>query len=305
MKIEKRDPQLLAPHPVLKNIPPMTAEEMKSIRAGLARSGELMPPLLIDGEGRLLDDTSRTFWLCAKARQLKEVLVRVSDGDVHLLIVKDLAHRRHFTKSAIAYLAAPLLNQAFAAAKEKRLKNLANLDSALSALSGAAEPKTVDDLAEELGICRRTLFEARKVNELFCDKKQYTFNVSGGAGDGEVAECTLKEWFEPRILRAPIGGEHEQNRPLGLGAVIAGIASVREDRREMFSPKNANQMELFDSGLNALVGRAIKISAGQMEERIEAWLEAHKEKLSDTDLDRLEALGTAIKTTVREMRKSN
>jgi hypothetical protein len=127
--------------------------------------------------------------------------------------------------------------------------------------------------------------------------------VDGGVEDGATRECTLKAWFEPRILRAPIGGEHESNRPLGLGGVIAGIASVREHRREIFSPKSANQLELFKTGFESFAGRALKVSAEVIRKNIRAWFDANEDKLSDEDMEKLGELGDVIKDRVRELRK--
>ena len=308
LNIEHRDPVSLKGHihPTLKSIPELSqeSEEFIAMAAGVGRLG-ITEPLKVDAEGRILEDHSRTMLQCALRWQLTSVPVTViPEPNVPLIIISGLAHRRHLTKAAIAYLATPLMHQAFTIAREKRLKNLANLDSALSALSSTKVPaSTVDDLAEEMGICRRTLFDARKVHELFADKKVYSFNVQGGAQDGTVRECTLKDWFEPRILRAPIGGEHEQNRPLGLGSVKAGIASVREGNKEAFNPKSASQLELFDSGLNAFVGRAFKLPADKMRKQIAAWLDSNAGKFSDEQLDQLEALGETIKSEVKNQRK--
>ena len=167
-----------------------------------------------------------------------------------------------------------------------------------------SQSKNADELAEEIGISRAFLFEARKVHELFTDKKVYSFNVQGGAQDGTVRECTLKEWFEPRILRAPIGGEHEQNRPLGLGGVIAGIASVREGDKGKFSPKQTGQMELALGGFATMTHRMLKLPAASMLKSIKDFYAQNGEKFSEEQLDQLEEMGEAIKAQAKQLRKA-
>lgn len=239
MKILMRDPNVgFSVHPAVKAIPVLTDEEMLPIRAGMKYGGEMIQPLLIDDQGRLLSDTSRTHWLCAKARQLKEVPVCIcAAGDVHLILIRDLAHRRHLSKSAIAYLAVPNLQPALDAARMRQLENLRKSPENAEAYSVGFEAKTLHELARELGISDYTLDMAVQVRKAFEDKKTYTFNVAGGAKDGACVESTLKDWYEPKILQAYVGGEHEQNRPMGLGGILAGITAVREGDKSKFAPK--------------------------------------------------------------------
>lgn len=247
---EYRDPASLHVHPELRALPELSEEELKHVRAGMQRAG-LNQPLLIDDKNRILDDHSRTLWVCAKAWALKSVLVTVrATEDVHILIIQGLAHRRHLTKSAIAYLAVPHLQPAFEAAHRKHLESLRKGQQIPVVSSETTGVKSGDELAEELGIGRNLLFEARKVRKAFEDKKKYSFTVAGGPKDGEVVECTLREWFEPKILRSPIGGEHEANRPLGLGGVMAGIAGLAATKD--VSRQDRGQLELFTKNVLGL-----------------------------------------------------
>jgi len=240
-KIEQRDPNDLRGHihPALKLIPELdeAAPEFLAIAAGVGKCG-IIQPLLVDEQGRILDDHSRTLLRCALRWQRKSVPVNVrASEDVHLLIIHSLAHRRHLSKSAIAYLAYPHLQPAFEIARANKLAKLAKNPENAVVASADYGAKTVEDLGKELGIERSMLFEAKKVHELFADKKVYTFNVRGGATDGDNVEMTLRAWFEPKLLQAFVGGEHEQNRPLGLGGIIAGITAVKEGDKSKFAPK--------------------------------------------------------------------
>lgn len=306
-KIEHRDPAIIGGHihPALKSIPALDEKspEFLAIAAGVGRCG-ILQPILIDEQGRVLDDHSRTMIRCALRWQLKTVPVQVrASEEVHLLIIHSLAHRRHLSKSAIAYLAVPHLDQEFETSRARRLQNIAknatNHDSPASGLS-----KTVDDLAEELGVGRSALFEARKVHQAFADKAIYQFNVTGGKRDGDVVECTLKEWFEPKILRPPIGGEHEQNRPLGLGGVIAGIASVKEGNKDKFSPKQNGQLELALGGFATMTSRMLKLPVGEMCKSIKNFYAQNADKFTDEQLEQLEQMGEAIKAQAKQLRKA-
>jgi hypothetical protein len=306
LKLEYRDPAELRGHyhPALKLIPELPDEspEYLGMAAAMGRLG-LCVPLRVDEQGRILDDHSRTLLRLALRWQLKQVPVTmIPDVNAPLFVISAIANHRHLSKSAIAYLAAPLMNEAFELAKAKQREKLNDSRSALSALRGPDGAQTVEDLAEEISISRHLLFDARKVHELFKDKKTYPFNVRGGEEDGAVRECTLKEWFEPRILRAFAGGEHEDSRPVGLGAVIAGAASVKEANRGKFDPKSASQLELFDSGMAAFTGRALKLPVDKMRASVSAWFAAHAEKFEPEQIEQLEELGETIKAQARKLK---
>jgi len=181
--------------------------------------------------------------------------------------------------SAVAYLAFPHLKPAFEIARLQKLEKLAKTPANLVVHSCTTSAKTVEELAEDVGICRRLLMEAQAVHKLFAERTKYAFAVEGGPQDGDVQDLTLKEYFEPRILRAPIGGEHEQTRPMGLGAVIAGAATVKEHRKGVFSSTKNAQLELFGKAFKTLTIRAV----GLPEDQIRAAFREQFEKISDPE----------------------
>ena len=245
LNIQYRDPNQLSVHPTIKHIPALGEDELKPIRAGMKYAGEAMQPILVDEEGWILSDTGRTAWLCAKARQLKEVPVCIcAAADVHLIVIRDLAHdHRHLSKSAIAYLAVPHLQPALDAARLKRLENLRKgQEIPVSVLSADSGVVTMMELAEELGICCSMLEKAILVRKEFLDKKIYTWSAPGTAEDG--TDATFKDWYEPKLLRSFVGGEHESKRPVGLGGILAGIESKKLDPADCNPKKTPAQMEL-------------------------------------------------------------
>jgi hypothetical protein len=255
--LQYRDPVTLSVHPAIKHIPALAEDDLKPIRAGMKYAGESLAPIPIDDEGRILSDTGRTAWLCAKARQLKEVPVVINpSAEVHWISIRDLAHRRHLSKSAIAYLAVPHLQPALEAARMRKLENLRKSPENLEGSSGAFEAQTVAELAEELGLGEETLKRAIEVRKIFEDKKVYTFYAPGCPDDG--VETTAKEFYEPRLLRAFVGGEHEHNRPIGLGGIIAGFATVKEGDKSKFAPK-PRQTDFFGDLFSDQVGKFIAL----------------------------------------------
>ena len=247
LNIQFRDPVHLKGkiNPALKQVPelPESSEEFLALAAGVKRAG-FIRPLLVDQEERVIDDHSRSLLKVALRWQLKEVPVQICSTDAApMLIIHSLAHVRHLSKSAIAYLAVPQLQPALDAAKQRRLENLRkgqqNPESALSADSG---PVTMVELAEELQIGCRMLEMAIAVRKEFESKKVYTFSAPGTAEDG--TEATFKDWYEPKLLRSFVGGEHENRRPVGLGGILAGIESKKLDPAACTPKKGGEQMEL-------------------------------------------------------------
>jgi hypothetical protein len=248
LNIQKRDPVHLKNKytTALRRLPelPEDSEEFRAIAAGLKKAG-FIRPILIDENDCVIDDHSRTLLKAAIRWQLVEIPVQVCNStDAPNLLLHSLIHVRHLSKSAIAYLAYPHLQPAIEASRLRRLENLRNSQQISEEPLSGSSSETIGDLAEQVGISSTLLKAAKQVHEAFADKKKYTFNVDGGAKDGAIEEVTLKEWYEPKLLQAYVGGEHEQSRPIGLGGILAGITAVRTGDRAKFSPKG-KQTDFF------------------------------------------------------------
>lgn len=247
-----RDPAELRPHAILAGIPEPAPDspELSAAADTVRERGRVALPIVIDESGAILTDDSRLRWMAARRMQLREVAVTVEPASMAPFVaLAGLVGRAHYTKSALAYLAVPMLKPAFDAARLARAENLKNAGK--SSIVHSVHRQTVEEFAEALGVSRRFLFHARQVRAEFeRDAKPYRFVIEGGAQDGEAVFLSLQEYFEPRILRPAIGGEHENHRPLGLGAVIAGIASIRKNKGG--EKVNATQLELFAKGLEGL-----------------------------------------------------
>lgn len=232
MNTQTQDPQTLKHHftQALEAIPLRSEAEQRALRASLLQTGQLTEPVLLDAEGRVATEHGREMVLAACALGLPQIATRPSDLDAETLLLDDLTQRRVFTKSAIAYLAYPLLQPAFEAAKKRQqasLKKGPNPQCFPVVGCPTTEKETVADFAREKGIERSLLFSAQKVHQIFTQHatRKFTFTKEGGAEDGGVVECTVKEWFAPKLLRAPVGNEHEDGpyKPISLSGVIKGV----------------------------------------------------------------------------------
>lgn len=312
LKIQYRDPVSLSIHPALKQIPALGDDEMKPIRAGMARGGEMIPPILVTEDGQILSDTGRTHWLCAKLRQLKEVPVCIcAAADVHVIILRDVVCRRHLSKGAQLYLCVPAVNGMIKLSKEKALdwarKKAAKDPSTLSVLDPSTlsvlEPKilTLDDICKEFDWSTTLLDQAIKVHKEFEDGAKYSRTLEGGPQDGEIVEMTLKEYYEPKLLQAFIGGEHTDNQPMGLGAILAGIVTDRERNKGKFSStKNPNRtatlcIKTFSKTIPHYAAAWAELDPGERKAAL-----ATIEKAADAmDPDKREATADALKEIVK------
>lgn len=186
----------LVVHPAAELLPVRHPDspEARALRAAIAEVG-IIDPLQIS-KGRIVDGRER--WLHAKALGKETVpCIEIPEADVQAVVLIGMLTRKHYTKSALAYLAFPFWE---AALKESKARRLANLkkgallpDSPLAGLSGKS---TVEEFSEYMGVDRKRFFEARNVHGHFSK------------------HADMKEHFEPLLL----SGE------MSLGAVLQGIA---------------------------------------------------------------------------------
>ena len=123
----QRDPNDFKPgkfHPALKLIPELAqdSEEFLALAAAVKKCG-FIRPLLVDTEGRLVDDHSRSLWRVALRWQLTAVPCLVTPEPM-LALIHSLKDVRHMTKSAIAYLLLPVVENQVKAALAQHRENL-------------------------------------------------------------------------------------------------------------------------------------------------------------------------------------
>jgi hypothetical protein len=226
-------------HPVLSALPELGKEDplFVSLVENVRDHGVEVPLICIEPD-LIIDGRER--WKAAKRLRLREVPVMFHRRNEPASVVITSLTRKHYSKGARAYVMFPLLPKAFEESRNRRLANLKRgtsvPESALGAPSG-----TVEDLAERLGVCRRLLFQAKEVRAEFDrDKARYEFQ-------DEREPMTLREYYEPRLL------SYGEEKTLGLGAIIAGIAGLRATvGKHRPDPK---QLELFQCAFDTLKTR--------------------------------------------------
>lgn len=195
-------------------------------------------PLIVDAESRVLEGRRRL--RAARQLQFEKVPVIVRE-DVFGVMIGGLLQRGHYSKGGLAYLLYPLLQKGFEEARRRRLELLKKPNDSRSTLS-VLPGKSVEHFSEHIGVSRVVLFQAQQVHQAFHkDTAKYEF----GDDDGPIRWMTLREYFEPRIL--------EQEKPAGLGAVLAGIAGMKATKGK--GKTNPAQLQLFEEVFDTLTKR--------------------------------------------------
>lgn len=255
---ESRDPAELRPHSILNHIPApeKDAPEVCACADAIREQDGHLLPLVIDETNQILTDDSRLRWMAAKRMGMEVVFVTVQPGALAPVIALNaIMHRSHWTKSAIAYLAIPLLKPAFEAARAQRMEILKNHGTTPTNLIGhsVTYALTWEQMSEKVGVSKGLFVAAKQVRAEFDkDKTKYPFEVEGGAQDGEIVEQTLREHFEPKILRQQVDCEHQAHRPIGLGGVMKAIRSILKYRALDGRRPEPEQLELFKRGIKEL-----------------------------------------------------
>lgn len=258
-------------HACIRHIPqwPDNSPRMEQLRREMQATG-IVAPVLMTAKHEIVCADSRERWRAAKALQLSRIpILIVADDQVASASLNALIHRRHLTKSALAYLSFPMLKTALDEAQHRALEMIKK--SNVSPSGGERRTaKSVEEIAETLGIGATTLKEARRVHEIF------------------AKDAAFKAQMEPRILCEPIGGEHEQHRPVGLGAVIAGYAGKANEDKER---ADRSQLELFGQAVKTFCIRAPMAVHEKEARRVIA---EHLEKLSPEELENVQRTAALI-----------
>lgn len=192
-------------------------------------------PLILDPNNRILDGRHR--WRAASRANIPTVPVQIRpESDAAGIILGTILQRRHYGKSALAYMAYPLLEKGLDEARVRSRANLKtgqkpqcfpstissstensgegsdpildrflppSLNAITAAQQAAADERLgslrVRDYAIELGVSHDLVTQAGKVHEIFAEDPDY------------------RALMEPRILEGEVG----------LGATIAGWGGRR------------------------------------------------------------------------------
>jgi hypothetical protein len=235
MNVIERDPSTLRIHHALKHHARWADDDPRlfALARSVAEHG-VREPLQITPIGEIVDGRHR--WMAAKRAQLATVpCCEIGEESLATVILDSLLNRRHYTAGQRAYLAVEFLEAAMGEATERRVKNLIQFKSA-----APIRAKTFEEYATELGISHQTLERALALWKTFAAHPEVRTLTNE---DGSGHEATFREHFEPLILR--------EDRPLGIGAVMAGIGFIldmeRKGKHTGGKPKGVDrQLHLFN-----------------------------------------------------------
>jgi hypothetical protein len=135
----------LTVHPSLHGMPEWSDDDpqFEALCRNIHRRG-IIYPILIDSKGKIGDGRHR--YRAAKKLKLESVPVKVvSDDEMTAIIIDTLTQRRHYTKSALAYMLLPILT--------------------------ADRKKSLAVISEETGISERLIGYAIELRDIFADGK--------------------------------------------------------------------------------------------------------------------------------------
>ena len=170
-EIHDLDIRDLTDHPLLSSIPiwDRTSAEFVALVESIRDRG-LDYELLVDVELRIIDGRNRRNALATLGRPARCRIVEKEDATS--IVVASLINRRHLTKGALAYLAAPMFDAVISESKARRLRNLRDNDparspSAIDPALNAGSAKNAGELATQIGVGLRLFEQAMQLHRLF------------------------------------------------------------------------------------------------------------------------------------------
>jgi len=174
--------------------------------------GRILDPIKIC-KGRIVDGRARL--RAARAAGLVTVpTAEVAEEEVASIVLQSLLARKHFTKSALAYLSYPLLEPALAEARKRQLSRLRVGEKSANLVSVG---NTVEEIAENLGIGRNLLFQTKEIRKKLAK-----------LGDKERAK------WEAKILSEDMGIGQVQQALSGQLAGLDGKTHSKGDTQQLY-----------------------------------------------------------------------
>jgi hypothetical protein len=297
-KPEYKDLDDLSIHPLVKDQPRLSDEQLLPWRKEMKRAGELNQKraVLITAENQIVDGR-HWYWCCKKLGWRKIRYEIVPEGEVMATIFNTLVNRRHYSKGQLAYIVAPMLDGIFAEARKRQI-------------AGGAAPvaaETPETIAGSMGISIRVLHQAREIHELFeSDKTKRTLTDRDDVTEKNV---TFREFYEPRLLLVE-DPEAPRTRAYGLGAVLAGIKQTHSIEKNATTrphgggrPERVDkQLQLFGTAMTGLQNKFVYWQKWDEDTRAEA-VKAFSPVVEKMPDDLLAEFAKAIKTELKRREK--
>lgn len=228
-------------HPLATKMPMLApdAPERVAARHSIELHGLGRQPLIINERLEIMDGRHRRD--DAKRVGLLEVpcIIR-PDEEAAAIIVESLLARRHYTKGARAYLAAPLLVAAAEANKAARRNLLMAGDNPRKPLQ-AVFGKTESEFSQELGFSVDEAQRAKTLHVKFAGADARVAKWRAEHPDVEIADEDIEENLRARFEPLILSGE------MGLGGVLQAIAGIESTRGQ--SKSERSKASLFFEGM--------------------------------------------------------
>lgn len=216
MNLVKQPLAHLRPHKLLDCVPSLddSSQEFQRLVSSVREHG-LIDPLKITSDGQIVDGRHRARALRQIDAEATAWCVVVPEDRAAEMALETLTARRHLvTKGQLAYVAFPLIAPAYEALRAR------HSDRLRSGIRGSGTSETVGSLAAQVGVSEDEFCRAAKVHALFADHP------------------ALRDEWEPKILCS--------ESPVGLGAVIAGIAGAAATRGTPRGPTRNTALARWD-----------------------------------------------------------
>lgn len=270
--IELVDPKTLRAHPLLEGIP-LRREDDPEFVALLddVRLQGFLNPAQVDTQDRILCGRHRVRIAERLGRRIP--VRRVPDGQAAQIILSELVLERHLSKSALAYLAVPLLEPALKEAQERRIAALKQgtrfSPSHDNIVSREETGPTVAGIAARLNISHDLLSQARKLRELLAKVAQLrgaeparaiADQVLSGALNLGYAITAATNYTTDKTSGGNTGKRHEHARLFkqSFGKVVLHWGQATPRQREQIADDLREIARTADEGLRAEIRKAFR-----------------------------------------------
>lgn len=215
--IELRDPTKLRPHKRVKAMRRWAkdSDEWAAFVADVREHG-IQEPIRITAGGLVVDGETRR--QAAVDLQLPEVpCVLVGEADILATITRNLGLRRNWTKSQIAFTAAPLADEWLAERARRQAESLRTGQAAAVVSARVGSGRSTDEFAAQIGVSGRLFEYARELHAIVAEHPD------------------LAEQIEKLV--------YEDGK--GLGAIKAGVAGMLKTKGKPKLSRANEQLELF------------------------------------------------------------
>jgi hypothetical protein len=264
--MEQTPTDKLSVHPLLRHMPEWEHDDPRMLALMddiIARGIDV--PIIIDAHNRILDGRHR--WRAAFKANIPTVPTQTrAEDDAAGIILGTILQRRHYAKSALAFMAYPLLEKGLNEARARQAKNLKqgkNPNVSPSTIeSSTGNAKRVTDFAIELGVSHDLVIQAGKVHAIFTESPDYAALVTDDLLEGKIGLGGIIAGYGGWQATAGKPRPEPQFEHLWLRSIrsltirtgrIADIGALRPQVRHLVDqiddPEHLHNLELFGKHL--------------------------------------------------------